>query len=181
MYDFKINFFLTGNISKVYPLIWRFFPALDQQVDVLLVRDLDSQLNQRELDAVNEFMSSKEVNKLNILAGCSASLRNAPQRSATLCNALQRSEALCNNPQRSAVFRNAPQRSATLRNAPQRSTTLRNAPRFHEKKFQKKIPPKKIQKEIPKKIPKKFFLPIFFTIKKKSKKSNKNMPKLLRM
>ena len=50
-----------GNISRVYPLIWRFLPALDLTVDTLLVRDLDSDISPREVAAVEEFLqSSKE-------------------------------------------------------------------------------------------------------------------------
>lgn len=45
----------------MYPLIWRFLPSLDPQVDLFFVRDLDSQISQREVDAVNEFMISGRV------------------------------------------------------------------------------------------------------------------------
>merc|ERR1711976_480857 len=48
------------SIGKVYPLIWRFFPILDQDVDVLLVRDLDSHISRREVSAVNEFLNSSK-------------------------------------------------------------------------------------------------------------------------
>ena len=48
----------TDSIDKVYPLIWRFFPILDQDVDVLLVRDLDSHISMREVSAVKEFLNS---------------------------------------------------------------------------------------------------------------------------
>ena len=46
------------SINRVYPLIWRFFPILDQDVDVLLVRDLDSHISMREVSAVKEFLNS---------------------------------------------------------------------------------------------------------------------------
>ena len=36
-----------GNISNVFPLNWRFLPSIDDQVDLLLVRDLDSDLSKR--------------------------------------------------------------------------------------------------------------------------------------
>ena len=36
-----------GNISNVFPLNWRFLPSVDDQVDLLLVRDLDSDLSKR--------------------------------------------------------------------------------------------------------------------------------------
>ena len=50
-----------GNISRVYPLFWKLFPALDPQVDILLVRDLEFQIGKREVGAVNEFRLSKQV------------------------------------------------------------------------------------------------------------------------
>ena len=49
---------LIDSINRVYPLIWRFFPILDQDVDVLLVRDLDSHISMREVSAVKEFLNS---------------------------------------------------------------------------------------------------------------------------
>lgn len=49
-----------GNMHKIYPLVWRFFPVLDPYVDVLLVRDLDSHLSLREVNAVTEFMQSEK-------------------------------------------------------------------------------------------------------------------------
>ena len=52
---------ISDSIGKVYPLIWRFFPILDQDVDVLLVRDLDSHISRREVSAVNEFLNSSKV------------------------------------------------------------------------------------------------------------------------
>ena len=50
-----------GQVSKVYPLMWRHFPILDPDVDVLLVRDLDSHIMRREVDAVNQFLTSSNV------------------------------------------------------------------------------------------------------------------------
>jgi len=47
-----------GNISNVFPLNWRFLPSIDDQVDLLLVRDLDSDLSKREYAAVSEFIQS---------------------------------------------------------------------------------------------------------------------------
>ena len=49
-----------GNISHVYPLNWRFLPVVDEQVDILLVRDLDSDISPREVNAVNEFIQSEK-------------------------------------------------------------------------------------------------------------------------
>jgi hypothetical protein len=47
-----------GNASRLYPLIWRFLPALDPQVDAFLSRDLDSRVSAREAAAVSEFLAS---------------------------------------------------------------------------------------------------------------------------
>eukprot|EP00093_Oithona_nana_P008175 08175.XXX_242010_242525_1 [CDS] Oithona nana genome sequencing. len=40
---------------------WRFFPTIDPQVDIYLSRDLDSQFNDREIAAVNEWLDSTEA------------------------------------------------------------------------------------------------------------------------
>ena len=50
-----------GNVSKVFPMIWRFLPLLDPQVTHFLSRDLDSHLIPREADAVNEWLSSDKA------------------------------------------------------------------------------------------------------------------------
>jgi len=48
-----------GSISSYIPAkIWRFLPAGDKLVDIMASRDLDSPITQRELDAVNEWISS---------------------------------------------------------------------------------------------------------------------------
>ena len=39
-------------------LFWRFLPLLDNDVNILLSRDCDSRISQREVDAVNEWISS---------------------------------------------------------------------------------------------------------------------------
>ena len=44
----------------MYAKVWRFLPALDPQVDLLHVRDLDSSINPRELSAVEDFMNSSK-------------------------------------------------------------------------------------------------------------------------
>lgn len=50
-----------GNLtSYVPPKIWRFLPAGDPLVDITASRDLDSPLAQRELDAVNEWLSANK-------------------------------------------------------------------------------------------------------------------------
>jgi hypothetical protein len=51
-----------GNLGSVSdyipPKIWRFLPAGDLLVDIMGSRDLDSPLTQRELDSVNEWLST---------------------------------------------------------------------------------------------------------------------------
>jgi hypothetical protein len=53
-----------GNLGRVSdyipPKIWRFLPAGDILVDIMASRDLDSPLEQRELDAVNEWLSTNK-------------------------------------------------------------------------------------------------------------------------
>ena len=53
-------FIFVGNISKVFPLNWRFLPALDKQVDIILVRDLDSNITPREVSAYEDFIQSEK-------------------------------------------------------------------------------------------------------------------------
>ena len=38
-----------GNAAILYPLIWRFLPVIDRQVDYFLSRDLDSRISEREV------------------------------------------------------------------------------------------------------------------------------------
>ena len=49
-----------GNVSKIFPMIWRFLPLLDPQVTHFLSRDLDSHLIQRGADAVNEWLTKSD-------------------------------------------------------------------------------------------------------------------------
>jgi len=53
---------LPGNplqdAAHVFPMMWRFFPTLDPQVDLFVSRDLDSRFSWREVAAVNEWISS---------------------------------------------------------------------------------------------------------------------------
>ena len=73
---------LFGDTRRVYPLIWRFLPAIDPQVDLFFSRDLDSRISarflatnkkvfysplySREAAAVADFLNSDaEVNKLS--------------------------------------------------------------------------------------------------------------------
>ena len=49
---------MFGNMTHFFPLNWRFLPIVDPQVDILLVRDLDSHISKREVMAVGEFLNS---------------------------------------------------------------------------------------------------------------------------
>ena len=40
---------------------WRFLSTLDTQVDIAFLRDLDSSISQREMDAVKQFLESSKV------------------------------------------------------------------------------------------------------------------------
>ena len=43
---------------NVFPRLWRFLPVLDPNVAVMLSRDADSLVSEREADAVNEWIKS---------------------------------------------------------------------------------------------------------------------------
>ncbi len=42
-----------GNATVLYPLVWRFLPVIDVNVDVFLSRDLDSRISPREVRCWN--------------------------------------------------------------------------------------------------------------------------------
>ena len=44
----------TTEASKLFPMLWRFLPTLDAQVEVMMSRDLDSRLTEREAAAVRK-------------------------------------------------------------------------------------------------------------------------------
>ena len=46
----------TPDARPLFPMLWRFFPTLDPQVDVFLSRDLDSRFSAREVSAVAEWL-----------------------------------------------------------------------------------------------------------------------------
>jgi hypothetical protein len=50
-----INMGVEGDWTGMF---WRFYPAGEEDVDVVIVRDCDSRLNQREKDAVDEWLNS---------------------------------------------------------------------------------------------------------------------------
>ncbi|CAF1517730.1 unnamed protein product [Adineta steineri] len=52
---------LSDKNNYIPPKIWRFLPAGDELVDVMGSRDLDSPLVQREVDAVNEWLSTNKA------------------------------------------------------------------------------------------------------------------------
>ena len=41
-----------GNATLLYPLLWRFLPVIDRQVDYFLSRDLDSRISEREASKI---------------------------------------------------------------------------------------------------------------------------------
>eukprot|EP00094_Tigriopus_californicus_P010194 TCALIF_09833-PA protein Name:"Protein of unknown function" AED:0.10 eAED:0.10 QI:0/0.33/0.25/1/0.33/0.25/4/193/306 len=45
---------------RVFPMMWRFFPTLDWQVDQCFSRDLDSRFSEREKTASNEWLQSNK-------------------------------------------------------------------------------------------------------------------------
>ncbi|CAF1015993.1 unnamed protein product [Rotaria sordida] len=64
----NVDFCNTSSLSNlgsvndyIPPKIWRFLPAGDLLVDIMGSRDLDSPLSQRELDAVNEWLSTDKA------------------------------------------------------------------------------------------------------------------------
>jgi len=54
--DFPSTFLKAAEL--MFPMVWRFFPTLDPQVDYFLSRDLDSKVTAREAAAVSEFVES---------------------------------------------------------------------------------------------------------------------------
>jgi hypothetical protein len=44
--------------QPIYGMTWRFLAACDPTVDIMLSRDCDSQISQREADAINEWLTS---------------------------------------------------------------------------------------------------------------------------
>ena len=46
------------DLNRMFPMIWRFLPTLDPQVDIVLSRDLDSKFSEREVAAVNEWLNN---------------------------------------------------------------------------------------------------------------------------
>ena len=49
---------LLAKAVHMFPMIWRFFPTLDTQVDAFMSRDLDSIVTPREVKAVEEWVQS---------------------------------------------------------------------------------------------------------------------------
>ena len=48
----------ANQTSDLFPMLWRFLPTLDPQVSVVMSRDLDSRLTEREAAAVREWLES---------------------------------------------------------------------------------------------------------------------------
>ena len=49
---------LTEAVSKLNFRIWRFLPLMDPMVDRFMSRDTDSEINEREVAAVNQWFES---------------------------------------------------------------------------------------------------------------------------
>ena len=49
---------VRADAALIAPMTWRFLPSRDPQVDVLLSRDLDSRISEREAAAVQEWLES---------------------------------------------------------------------------------------------------------------------------
>jgi len=47
--------------SKILGMYWRFLPMEDKNIDLFIVRDVDSRINKREEDAVNEWIESDKI------------------------------------------------------------------------------------------------------------------------
>ncbi|RMZ93791.1 hypothetical protein BpHYR1_019801, partial [Brachionus plicatilis] len=49
------------NLNYVHSMMWRFLPIGDTFVDMFMSRDLDSQILQREVDSVQEWLKSDNI------------------------------------------------------------------------------------------------------------------------
>ena len=47
--------------GNIFPMLWRFFPTLDPNVDLVMSRDLDSRFTAREAAAVREWLASNKT------------------------------------------------------------------------------------------------------------------------
>lgn len=48
-------------LGKIFPMTWRFLPLMDDLVDIIISRDSDSPILQREVDAVQEWLESNST------------------------------------------------------------------------------------------------------------------------
>ena len=56
------NFYIPETYDKTYPgMYWRFLPMQDPSVDIFIVRDIDSRINERDEKAVNAWLNSNET------------------------------------------------------------------------------------------------------------------------
>ncbi len=108
---------MLGNATFAFPMVWRFFPALDPQVDILLSRDLDSTIGEREAAAVQEFLSSN----------CSFhAMRDHPGHAAEVLGGMWGAKADRLRPQFVEAFRRL-HRSGVLRRVRRRKGTDQEA------------------------------------------------------
>ena len=56
------NVYIKDSYDKRYPgMYWRFMPMIDPNVDVFIVRDVDSRINSRDESAVNAWLESDKI------------------------------------------------------------------------------------------------------------------------
>ena len=59
--DFVDLCYINQDHKNVFPMLWRFFPTLDPNVDLIMSRDLDSRFTAREAAAVREWLASNKT------------------------------------------------------------------------------------------------------------------------
>jgi len=58
LHDMGSEVYKVNNLRRYHGMFWRFLPASDPTVDVVIVRDADSRVNEREAAAVSEWLDS---------------------------------------------------------------------------------------------------------------------------
>ena len=59
--DFVDLCYINQDQKNVFPMLWRFFPTMDPNVDLIMSRDLDSRFTAREAAAVREWLASNKT------------------------------------------------------------------------------------------------------------------------
>lgn len=60
-FDYVKIIMKNGNLNKCKPMTWRFEAIDDPEVEIMLSRDIDTRIIQREVDAVNEWLKSDKL------------------------------------------------------------------------------------------------------------------------